>query len=43
MHERVKTGKLVEAKATEGFIFLDALECVLSVGADRDDLALALD
>ena len=30
MHERVKAGKLVETKATEGFVLLDAAESILS-------------
>ena len=42
MHKRVKARQFVELETTEGFIPLDASQCVLSEGSDGDNLALSL-
>ena len=43
MHVAVKAGQLNETKATESIIWLNTSNGVLLKGANRDDLALALD
>ena len=42
-HVGVKAGKFVDAKTAEGLIALHVSQCILSEGADGNDLALALD
>jgi len=43
MHICIERRKFIEAKSTEGFVTLDTSECVLSEGANWNDLALTLD
>ena len=43
VHKRVQAHEIVEAKTAEGLVSLHAPECVLAVGANWDDLALAFD
>ena len=43
VHVGVKAGKFVDAKTAEGLIALHVSQCILSEGADGNDLALALD
>ena len=43
VHKRVEICQLVAAQSAERFVSLHAPKCILAVGADRYDLALALD